>query len=130
VNEKGEEEKAAKSVTLLVTAKQAESVQLASLSGRPWLTLRGGSDNSIASLAGTTFADLRGAYPSIARDVFSALKNAKPVVQPANAQVSKAAPRHAAGCSAADELDPAARRSHDPQHGRDDGVRKPVPYHE
>jgi pilus assembly protein CpaB len=92
VNDKGEEEKAAKSVTLLVTAKQAESVQLASLSGRPWLTLRGGNDSAIASLAGTTFAELRGAYPSIARDVFSALKNAKPLVQPANAQVSMTAP--------------------------------------
>lgn len=82
INDKGEEEKKPKSVTLLVTAKQAESIQLASLSGRPWLTLRNANDSSVASLAGTTLAELRGAGPNIAREVFTALKNVKPVMQP------------------------------------------------
>jgi pilus assembly protein CpaB len=81
INDKGEEEKKPKSVTLLVTAKQAESIQLASLTGRPWLTLRNNHDGSIASLAGTTLAELRGAGPNIAREVFTALRNVKPVAQ-------------------------------------------------
>jgi pilus assembly protein CpaB len=81
INDKGEEEKKPKSVTLLVSAKQAESIQLASLTGRPWLTLRNNNDGSIASLAGTTLAELRGAGPNIAREVFTALKNVKPVAQ-------------------------------------------------
>ena len=34
--------KPAKSVTLIVTSKQAEAIQLASVAGRPWLVLRGG----------------------------------------------------------------------------------------
>ncbi len=77
VNEKGEEEKPAKSVTLLVTSKQAEAIQLASVSGRPWLVLRGGADNAIAPLAGTTLAELRGAAPDMARDIITALRNVR-----------------------------------------------------
>jgi pilus assembly protein CpaB len=83
VEQQGEEAKAAKSVTLLVTSKQAEVIQLSSLQGRPWLVLRGGTDNSVASLAGTTLTELRGAHPSIARDLLAAVNGMKPpLMQP------------------------------------------------
>jgi pilus assembly protein CpaB len=76
-SETAEDQKPAKSVTLLVTSKQAEAIQLASVSGRPWLVLRGGTDTSIAPLAGTTLADLRGAAPDMARDIITALRNVR-----------------------------------------------------
>ena len=63
-----EESDLSKSVTLIVTPKQAEAIQLSTLSGRPWLVLRGEKDNSIAALAGTTLTELRGAPPSYARE--------------------------------------------------------------
>ena len=73
----GEEAKPARSVTLIVTSKQAEAIQLASVAGRPWLVLRGGQDNGIASLSGTTLAELRGAAPDMARDIITALRNVR-----------------------------------------------------
>ena len=73
----GEQAKPAKSVTLIVTSKQAEAIQLASVAGRPWLVLRGGQDNAIASLGGTTLAELRGATPDMARDIITALRNVR-----------------------------------------------------
>ena len=76
-NETTEDQKPAKSVTLLVTSKQAEAIQLASVSGRPWLVLRGATDTSIAPLGGTTLADLRGAAPDMARDIITALRNVR-----------------------------------------------------
>ncbi len=54
------EAKPVRSVTLLVTSKQAESIQLSTVAGRPWLVLRGQSDNAIAPSVGTTLTDLRG----------------------------------------------------------------------
>jgi pilus assembly protein CpaB len=77
VSNNGEEAKPVKSVTLIVTSKQAEAIQLASVSGRPWLVLRGGQDNAIASLGGTTLAELRGAAPDMARDIITALRNVR-----------------------------------------------------
>ena len=76
-SETAEDQKPAKSVTLLVTSKQAEAIQLASVSGRPWLVLRGGTDTSIAPQSGTTLADLRGAAPDMARDIITALRNVR-----------------------------------------------------
>jgi pilus assembly protein CpaB len=76
-NETAEDQKPAKSVTLLVTSRQAEAIQLASVSGRPWLVLRGGTDSSIMPLSGTTLADLRGAAPDMARDIITALCNVR-----------------------------------------------------
>jgi pilus assembly protein CpaB len=76
-SETAEDQKPAKSVTLLVTSKQAEAIQLASVSGRPWLVLRGGTDSSITPLSGTTLADLRGAAPDMARDIITALRNVR-----------------------------------------------------
>ena len=78
--------KPVRSVTLLVTSKQAEALQLSAVAGRPWLVLRGQSDNAIASSGGTTLADLRGTTPSFARHFFGALK-------PTQAAVSQATPR-------------------------------------
>lgn len=89
LDDKGEEQKVPKSVTLLVSSKQAESIQLSTISGRPWLVLRGNSDNAIATLGGTTLAELRGAAPGIARDMFAALRNARPApVQSAMSSVN------------------------------------------
>lgn len=78
LDDKGVEQKVARSVTLLVSSKQAESIQLAAVAGRPWLLLRGTQDNSIAHTPGTTLAELRGSGPTIARDIFAALMNARP----------------------------------------------------
>ncbi|MGB7157935.1 MAG: Flp pilus assembly protein CpaB, partial [Tepidisphaeraceae bacterium] len=50
-----------KSVTLIVTPRQAEAIQLSTLSGRPWLILRGNGDSTVAALGGTTLTELRGA---------------------------------------------------------------------
>lgn len=50
----------AKSVTLLVTPEQAETMQLAGTSGRPWLVLRNARDAAPFESQGTSLADLRG----------------------------------------------------------------------
>jgi pilus assembly protein CpaB len=47
-------------VTLLVTPEQAEQVQLASVGGKPWLSLRNATDAAAVETAGTSMADLRG----------------------------------------------------------------------
>lgn len=47
-------------VTLLVTPEQAEQVQLASVGGKPWLSLRNATDAADVETAGTSMADLRG----------------------------------------------------------------------
>ncbi len=49
-----------RSVTLLATPKEAELMQLASESGRPWLVLRGGKDDAPVKTPGVTLAELRG----------------------------------------------------------------------
>jgi pilus assembly protein CpaB len=57
----------AQSVTLLVTPAQAETLQLVSMGGLPWLALRNTSDTAAAEREGTTLADLRGPGPGVAR---------------------------------------------------------------
>jgi pilus assembly protein CpaB len=49
-----------RSVTLLATPKEAEMIQLACESGRPWLVLRGGKDDAPVKTPGVTLAELRG----------------------------------------------------------------------
>ncbi len=49
------------SVTLLVTPKQAQTLQLATNTGRPWLVLRATRDGTEVPLDSTTLADLQGA---------------------------------------------------------------------
>jgi len=51
---------AATNVTLLCTPKQAQSLELAKTTGRPWLVLRSGQDGKEMSVEGTTMAELRG----------------------------------------------------------------------
>lgn len=51
---------AAKTVTLIVTTKDAEAIELASNSGRPRLVLRGTSDTDRNAGPGMTFAELSG----------------------------------------------------------------------
>jgi pilus assembly protein CpaB len=47
-------------ITLLVTPEQAERIQLAATSGRPYLVLRAAGDNDPMSTTGITVANLRG----------------------------------------------------------------------
>ena len=50
----------ANNITLLCTPKQAQTLQLATMAGRPWFVLRSGSDGKELPLDGTTMAELRG----------------------------------------------------------------------
>jgi len=56
----------ARSITLLTTPKQAETIQLACENGRPWLVLRGSQDNAPADTKGVTLGELRGVPPKSA----------------------------------------------------------------
>lgn len=47
-------------VTLFVTPKQAQTLELACMSGRPWLVLRSNGDNQQVALEGTTLGSVRG----------------------------------------------------------------------
>ena len=79
----GVEAKPVRSVTLLVTSKQAEALQLSIVAGRPWLVLRGQGDNATDASPGTTLAELRGAAtPGIARSIFEALKPKQAALPP------------------------------------------------
>jgi pilus assembly protein CpaB len=57
---KGDEPVAFRSVTLLATPAEAEAIELASVSGRPRLVLRSGTDKDITTTAGVTASNLRG----------------------------------------------------------------------
>jgi pilus assembly protein CpaB len=59
-NAKADEAQLAKSVTLVVTPEQAEAIELASMSARPRLVLRPGTDNAVVETAGTTLSQLTG----------------------------------------------------------------------
>lgn len=49
-----------RNITLLVKPEEAEAVQLATQTGRPWLLLRSGKDKEIINSNGVTISDLRG----------------------------------------------------------------------
>jgi pilus assembly protein CpaB len=66
-------------VTLLVTPQQAEQVQLASVGGKPWLSLRNATDAAPVETDGISMADLRGDTRKPAAEPAS---TAKPVVDP------------------------------------------------
>ena len=57
IEDKGEEASPAKSVTLLVTSKQAEAIQLSTLAGRPWLVFGCGRYDSTRSDGGCATSD-------------------------------------------------------------------------
>ncbi|CAN5380861.1 Flp pilus assembly protein CpaB [soil metagenome] len=59
---------AAKTVTLIVSTKDAEAIELASNSGRPRLVLRGTSDTDRFAGPGITFAELTGTSVSTPQD--------------------------------------------------------------
>ena len=67
-------------VTLLVTPEQAEQVQLASVGGKPWLSLRNATDAAAVDSAGTSMADLRGDRTKKGTD---AVTTPPPAVKPA-----------------------------------------------
>lgn len=60
-----------KSVTLLATPQEAELIQLAMSTGRPWLVLRGYGDQETSAAAGVTLAELRGAKKRPQQDPFA-----------------------------------------------------------
>jgi pilus assembly protein CpaB len=85
-------------VTLLVTPEQAEQVQLAMTSGKPWLSLRNATDAAAVETEGTSMADLRGDRTKKGTE---AVVPAKPAVDPfaeptAPVKVAGAAGRDAA----------------------------------
>ena len=67
---------AANSVTLMVTPRQAEILQLVSQSGKPWLVLRNGKDEATADTQGVTLNELRGANDNAATATALAAANA------------------------------------------------------
>jgi len=64
-----------RSVTVLVTPQQAELLELASATGRPRFTLRGGNDLALVSTSGVTVTDLSG-HESAQRDEFNTVRPA------------------------------------------------------
>jgi len=66
-----------KSVTLLVSSKQAEAIQLGGIVGKPWLVLRGSEDNGIAPTGGTTLAELRGTAAGVSSNLLAILRNVR-----------------------------------------------------
>ncbi|MGD1276924.1 MAG: Flp pilus assembly protein CpaB [Tepidisphaeraceae bacterium] len=62
-----------RSVTVLVTPQQAELLELASATGRPRFSLRGGNDLALTSTAGVTLIDLRG-HESGQKDEFNTVR--------------------------------------------------------
>jgi pilus assembly protein CpaB len=72
-----------RSVTLLCTPQEAEAIQLANTTGRPWLILRGGKDDNKVETPGITLASLRGKGGAIAhKDPFIPVSNPIPSTQP------------------------------------------------
>jgi pilus assembly protein CpaB len=61
------QQQAFRSVTLLATPEEAETIELAAASGRPRLVLRSGADKTIARTSGVTAASLRG--PAMSKPV-------------------------------------------------------------
>lgn len=72
-------------VTLLVTPKQAQALQLASQNGRPWLVMRNGRDGKDVDAAATTLADLRDDKPTALAKVEPVIAPADPTTRPAAA---------------------------------------------
>jgi pilus assembly protein CpaB len=69
-------------VTLLVTPEQAEQVQLASVGGKPWLSLRNASDAAAVETTGISMADLRGDRTKKAIESLTPPPTVKPAVDP------------------------------------------------
>ena len=59
-------------VTLLVTPEQAQVLQLAAMSGRPWLVLRNGKDNAAVKIAEVTLSNVMGYAPDAPTSVATA----------------------------------------------------------
>ena len=115
----------ASNVTLLVTQRQAQALQLAAQGSRPWLVLRSPRDDDDDELESTRMADLRG------EDEFGPLVTSTPTpVQPTPAVVAVAAA--AADESTDDRADDDAGEADlgdagDPRRGGDgDGVPGPA----
>jgi pilus assembly protein CpaB len=73
-----------RSVTLLCTPEEAESIELANTTGRPWLVLRGNKDDSSVESAGVTLTSLRGGNGPVQHkeDPFVPVSNPQPTTKP------------------------------------------------
>lgn len=74
-----------RSATILCTPEEAEAIELANTTGRPWLVLRGNKDQDTVETAGVTITSLRGKNGQLApkSDPFTNVSNPKPTTQPA-----------------------------------------------
>jgi pilus assembly protein CpaB len=80
-----QQQQAFRSVTLLCTPEEAETIQLANTTGRPWLVLRGGKDDDKVETPGITLASLRGKAGAPAhKDPFIPVATFQPTTQPSN----------------------------------------------
>jgi len=72
-----------RSVTLLCTPEEAESIELANTTGRPWLVLRGSKDDATVDTTGVTLTALRGNNAAAAhKDPFSVVSTPQPTFTP------------------------------------------------
>lgn len=89
--DKDDEHGEPRSVTLLVTPKDAEAIELGASMGRPRLVLRGSQDKALAPSEGVTLAELRGdpkhasADPFVNRPVEHVQPSTQPVERTVNA---------------------------------------------
>jgi Flp pilus assembly protein CpaB len=86
-------EELAKSVTLLCTAEQAETIDLATHVGTPRLILRNVADEKMGSGKGITVADLRGAEEPQPPRIVDNGKSVAPVVEPVKADPLRPRPQ-------------------------------------
>ena len=73
-----------RSVTILCSPEEAEAIELASTTGRPWLVLRGNRDEDRVDTEGVTVTSLRGRSGILTRktDPFVPVVETKPSTQP------------------------------------------------
>lgn len=91
--EKGDEAQAFRSVTLIATPAEAEAIELAAVTGRPRLVLRGGADKDITQTAGVTSSNLRGQTSKSSADPRMPTLTV-PVITPAAATIATPTPQY------------------------------------
>lgn len=87
--DKDDEKGPSRSVTLLVTPRDAEAIELGASMGRPRLVLRGSQDKELEASAGVTLAELRGDPQKQSADPFvnRPVEHAQPATRPSDRMV-------------------------------------------
>ncbi|MCC6424861.1 MAG: Flp pilus assembly protein CpaB [Phycisphaerales bacterium] len=87
--EKDDDKGMSRSVTLLVTPRDAEAIELGASMGRPRLVLRGSQDKELEQSAGVTLAELRGDPQKQSADPFvnRPVEQVRPATQPSERMV-------------------------------------------